>query len=124
MGRRGLLAQSSIGGDIGGDIGGEDVYLTMNATTEENKRAYQTMQKEAVFDGMGSYDWSPDDGNTKMFVSGVAEGKTFVNVPITSANMYGDLYAFDVRFDGRNDIGIVDVAWLYPDGTFAVYDDD
>jgi hypothetical protein len=87
MGRRGLLAQSSIGGGTGGGTGSEDVYLTMNATTEENKRAFQTMQKEAVFDGMGSYDWTPDNGNTKMFVSGVAEGKTFVNVPITKASL-------------------------------------
>ena len=59
-----------------------------------------------------------------MFVSEVAEGKTFVNVPITKANQYGDFDAFDVYFDGRDDLGITPVAWLYPDGTFAVYDDD
>lgn len=120
MGRRGLLAQSS----IGGDIGGEDVYLTMNATTEENKRAFQIMREEAVFDGMATYDWSPDNGNTKMFVSGVAEGKTFVNVPINKAWMDCDYEIFSVYFDGRDDLGITPVAWLYPDGTFAVYDDD
>ena len=119
MGRRALLAANVVK-----EESGEDVYLTMNATTEENKRAYQTMREEAVFDGMGSYDWLPDNGNTKMFVSGVAEGKTFVNVPISKASLYGDSELFDVYFDGRKEIGVVHVAWLHPDGTFEVYDDD
>ena len=117
MNRRGLLTQSSIGGDIGGG----DVYLTMNATTVENKRGYEVMTKESVFDG-SYYDWHP--GNTNIFVSGVAEGKTFTNVPVTWATMYKDFPSFDVFFEGRDDVGITPVAWLHSDGTFGVFDDD
>ena len=116
MGRRSLLAANVVKEESGGDV-----YLTMNATTDENKRAYEVMTKESAFDG-SYYDWFP--GNTNIFISGVAEGKTFTNVPVTWATMHKDSTLFDVYFDGRGDLGITPVAWLHPNGTFEVFDDD
>lgn len=40
------------------------------------------------------------------------------------ATMSKDSPLFSVHFDGRDELGSVDIAWLYPDGTFEVYDDD
>jgi hypothetical protein len=60
----------------------KDVYLTMNATTDENKRAYDIINKESIYNTLYSYDWYNDYSSVNMFVSGTAEGCTFTNAPV------------------------------------------
>lgn len=105
----------------------KDVYLTMNATTDENKRAYDIMNKESIFDTIYSHNWYNDYSSVNMFVSGTANGSTFTNAPVTwttrgrdYTNMFSPLH-----FEGFENIaGISVMSTLSSNGTFNVWDDD
>ena len=103
-------------------MGGSSIVLTPNATTDDNKRAYELINSQAVFDGVMSYDWVPT--TTNLLISGEVDSTTIYQETVRSASGYYGTY-YQIEFASLHNLGFVTpMACLYPDGYFEVYDDD
>ena len=103
-------------------MGGSSIVLTPNATTDDNRRAYELINSQAVFDGVMSYDWVPT--TTNLLISGEVGSTTLYQELVRSAVRDGTTY-YQIEFESLYDFGfITPMACLYPDGYFGVYDDD
>ena len=116
MRRRALLAASN-------PSGGE-IILTPNATTEDNKGAYELFMSEGVVDFAGTIDWFPENSETIVYISGTIYNVTFNRVLIKHASSYDKGLGFNIHFDGLHSLGSTMVAYLSSNGQFDVYDDD
>ena len=102
--------------------GGSSIILTPNATTDDNRRAYELINSQAVFDGVSCYDWSPT--TTNILISGEVDSTTIYQETVRSAMRDYDTY-YQIEFASLHNLGFVTpMACLYPDGYFEVYDDD
>ena len=112
-----------VGYDFEDDGVGSSIVLTPNATTDDNRRAYELINSQAVFDGIMTYDWVPT--TTKLLISGEVDSTTLYQEMVISAGRdYGTNF-YEIQFNSLYDLGFVrPMARLYPDGYFEVYDDD
>lgn len=120
MERRRLLIASRKGED--------EIILTPNATTEDNRRAYEIIKADTKINSYGWYEWWHEYSDTKIYVSGTAEGVVFDKAHVLSAY-------FDIDPNKANSVhldvdGMWDHGWFMPladldsDGYFALKDDD
>ena len=101
-----------------------DIILTPNATTEDNKRAYELFEKDGIFDGIANVDWEPQYSDVGVYITGIINNVSFDRMPVIKAQKYTQVDWWDVYFDGLYDLGVVMVSYLTPDGTYNAYDDD
>lgn len=117
--RRLLLAQRK---------GEDEIILTPNATTEDNRRAYEIIKADAKINSAGIYEWWAEYSDTKIYVSGTAEGVVFDKAKVLSAYFESDPNITDhvvLDVDGMWDHGwFTPWAALRSDGYFEFKDDD
>lgn len=118
--RRLLLAASKKGED--------EIILTPNATTEDNRRAYEIIKADVKINSAGWYEWWAEYSDTKIYVSGTAEGVVFDKAKVLSA--YFERAPNIVNKVVLDIDGIWNLGWftpwaeLFSDGYFELKDDD
>lgn len=119
MRRRALLAARK---------GEDEIILTPNATTEDNRRAYEIIKADVKINSAGWYEWLAEYSDTKIYVSGTAEGVVFDKAKVLSAyfDRHPNMVSYVVlEVDGMGDHGwFTPLAALYSDGYFEFKDDD
>jgi hypothetical protein len=113
---------------IASQKGEDEIILTPNATTEDNKRAYEIIKADVKINSAGWYEWWAAYSDTKIYVSGTAEGVVFDKAKVLSA--YFERNPNKVNNVVLNVDGMWDHGWFTPwaelssDGYFEFKDDD
>lgn len=122
MDRRRLLLANSHANE---ESGGFSAVLTPNQTTEDNKRAYDYMLANGVWDGVASIDWFPKETDN-IVVTGSYDGVLLDNVRVTHGwlESHDGTIKFSMFYLYWPSQDPSDICELYPNGYFFAERDD